>query len=73
MTRRSPAEPQHTSAPVNTAEPLVQAGLTCMRSVMVGHRALQMTFFTTSGSRLAVMRRMMLSQAGPLDSICMKT
>lgn len=46
---------------------------TCMRSVVVGHSALHSTFFTTSGSRLAVMSRMMLSHAGPLDSICMKT
>lgn len=46
---------------------------TCMRSVVVGHSALQMTFFTTSGSRLAVIRRIILSQAGPLDNICMNT
>ncbi len=46
---------------------------TCMRSVVVGHSALQMTFFTTSGSKLAVIRRIILSQAGPLDNICMNT
>ncbi|TNN37922.1 hypothetical protein EYF80_051919 [Liparis tanakae] len=35
--------------------------------------ALQRTFLMTSGSRLTVTSRMMLSQAGPLDSICMNT
>lgn len=49
------------------------AEITCARSVAVGHNALQRTFLMTSGSKLIVIRRMMLSQAGPLDSICMKT
>lgn len=47
--------------------------ITCARSMAVGHKALQRTFLMTSGSKLMVIRRMMLSQAGPLDSICMKT
>lgn len=46
---------------------------TCARSVAVGHMALQRTFLMTSGSKLTVISRMMLSQAGPLDSICMNT
>lgn len=51
----------------------IAAEITCARSVAVGHNALQRTFLMTSGSKLMVIRRMMLSQAGPLDSICMKT
>jgi len=46
---------------------------TCILSVVVGHRALHSTFFTTSGSKLTIISRIILSHAGPLDNICMNT
>lgn len=44
-----------------------------MYSVVVGHSALHMTFFSTSGNKLAVINRIILSQAGPLDKTWMNT
>lgn len=63
----------HTTEPRASGPLLLLLRFTCARSVAVGHNALQRTFLMTSGSKLSVIRRMMLSQAGPLDSICMKT